>query len=68
VLAERVAVAVASSLASSLASSPDLADVRRVEIVTGRYRYDRFFPGDRSPHQVRVHATAAVPPAAETRS
>lgn len=55
VLARRVATAV------SARRSRRLADVVAVEIVTGKYRYDSFFAGDRTPVSEIMHARCDVP-------
>lgn len=53
-LADRLAKRVARS------SDPALRKVVRVEVVTGRYLYDAYFRGHRSPVDEKHHATATV--------
>lgn len=43
------------------------ADVVEVLVVSGTYRYDTFFAGDREPRREVVHARAAVPTTAVAR-
>lgn len=53
---------VAILVATAVATSPRLGDgeVTQVRVVTGRYRYDTFFAGDRTPVSEQVHASAPV--------
>jgi hypothetical protein len=52
----------ATTAAALVAARPRRGDgaVTEVRVVTGRYRYDAFFAGDREPVREQVHATAAV--------
>ncbi len=52
----------AVTVASALEATPRRRDrhVTHVHVVTGRYRYDDFFTGQRDPVSEVVHSTAAV--------
>ncbi len=53
---------VATAVAAVVAVRPRRGDgaVTEVRVVSGRYRYDAFFAGDREPVREQVHATATV--------
>lgn len=61
-VADGRAQALADWLAERVARSTDpaLAQVDQVDVVTGRFRYDAYFRGDRLPVGETVHATAPV--------